>query len=411
MGLAGVKVRIRNLVQCAIWPLGATFVILLFRADIEQLHGLRIRNAVVWGRDFINVWTGGRLALDGKLSALYDPERYRAFQDLAFGTITQHNFSYPPIALFIATPIAGFPYPVAYVLWTMVGGGLFIGAARAFVRSTDGFPVWLVIFTPASLINIWAGHYGFIIGAIWLYAFARVDRAPGRAGVAVSLLAIKPHLALFIPFILVHRKKWTTMAVAAAGVVILIVASGGCFGFDLWRQYVFKVSALQIAMIATPNQFFHTMMPTTTVALEYYPLTRPVAIYGQVATGLYASVMLFIASRRAVPLSELCFPVATATFLTLPDAFNYDMTVACLGFVLLLNRSWEVLGRPERILLVLAFLSPVLTMVLMMFGLPLTPLILMAGLAVQVRHLGKLAGADLSCADRQSAQRVKTLLP
>src|SRR5262249_45791200 len=86
-----------------------------------------------------------------------------------------------------------------------------------------------------------------------------------------------------------------------------------------------------------------------------------------------------------IPIARLCFPAATATFLILPYAFGYDMTVACLGLFLTLHRNWERLTILERGVLGAAFMSPQLTILLSIAGLPLTPLLLLGGLAVQLR--------------------------
>ncbi len=86
-----------------------------------------------------------------------------------------------------------------------------------------------------------------------------------------------------------------------------------------------------------------------------------------------------------MPLGRLCFPAATATFLVLPYAFDYDMTVATLGLMLTLHRRWEALAGWERAVLGAGFLVPQGCILLAMAGLPLTPVFLLGALFVQLR--------------------------
>ena len=90
-----------------LWTLAWSFVLilisLLFLQDIVATHFTpwpSIRGTAIWGRDFANVWTSGRLALEGRLDLLYDLDGYRAYQDALFqGGLRAHNYSYPPPTL------------------------------------------------------------------------------------------------------------------------------------------------------------------------------------------------------------------------------------------------------------------------------------------------------------------------
>jgi hypothetical protein len=69
---------------------------------------------------------------------------------------------------------------------------------------------------------------------------------------------------------------------------------------------------------------------------------------------------------------------ATATFLVLPYAFNYDMTVPMIGALEVMNT--EGASSRYRRLAFYGFIGPQLGMVTAAFGLPLLPLFI-AGLA------------------------------
>jgi hypothetical protein len=79
---------------------------------------------------------------------------------------------------------------------------------------------------------------------------------------------------------------------------------------------------------------------------------------------------------------------ATATFLVLPYAFNYDMEVVGLGAAMLLfdpRRQLDIVG---RVLALLALGSPVLILLLGPHIVPILPLALLGFLCVQARAYG-----------------------
>jgi hypothetical protein len=288
-------------------------------------------------------------------------------------------------------PFGAFPYPLAYALWTLGGATLFFFFARPHLREA-GLPAWLALATPAATINLWAGHFGFLMGALWLLAFRDFDARPRRAGLTTALMAVKPHMALLIPLLLLRRVRWTTILVAGFGVAVIGAMSLLAFGPELWRTYAHATAALEVSTMSMGDQFFQTMMISTMVAMRQHALTAPLAGVAQVATAA-AIVLLWRAAGRDVPLGLLCFPAATATFLVLPYAFDYDMTVATLGIMLTLHRRWDVMAGWERAVLGAAFLVPQGCILLAMAGVPLVPAILLAALVVQMRVEGLLTFA------------------
>src|SRR5829696_8184836 len=51
--------------------LGSMPSLLLFAQDLLDLRGMNLTSGHVWGRDFVNVWTGGHLVLEGRSDMIY----------------------------------------------------------------------------------------------------------------------------------------------------------------------------------------------------------------------------------------------------------------------------------------------------------------------------------------------------
>ena len=173
------------------WAVGGAFIVTFAFRDLLLTHGLIVDNLVVWGRDFANVWTGGHLVNEGLVSKLYDVSAYQAYQRQLFGPIGQHSFSYPPVTFPISAALARLPYLLALLIWQVGGIAFFVWAAKPWWPERIG-PAWLAVLTPAALVNLWAGQYGFFIGGLYLLGWGQLER--GRsilAGIFFGLMLMR----------------------------------------------------------------------------------------------------------------------------------------------------------------------------------------------------------------------------
>ena len=101
--------------------------------------------------DFVNVWSAGKLVLDGQPAQAYDWDIQKQVQVAMLGQSYQGNFAwhYPPPFLFVASLLAHFPYAVAFVGWAVVSLVPYLAVMRAIVGRPFGlllaaaFPVVL----------------------------------------------------------------------------------------------------------------------------------------------------------------------------------------------------------------------------------------------------------------------------
>lgn len=345
-----------------LWLLGGVVAIVCVSVDL-----ITRRTDNLFGRDFTNLWTAGRLVLEHAPSCPFSLYCFRVAMIQELHIATLQNYSYPPTALLIAAPFALFPYFVALALWTVLGVLFFLWAARPYLPSR--FPLALSVLTPAATINIWNGHYGFLFGGLWLLFFRNLDRKPNASGIAAGLLTFKPHLGLVIAVTMLRYRRALIAAIATSA--ILIVLTTAIFGFDTWRAFLTATTATQSKILTrTTPQFYFMMMPSAYVVFGR-------SMIGVAAQITFASAAAFLLARHR---RWNAFSASTATFLIIPYVFNYDMTVACLGFAILLFEKWSELGNWQRRALVLAFFSPELTY----FAPILVPFVLLAALNIQL---------------------------
>lgn len=363
-------------------------LVFLFRDVASAFHhgNLAVAPNTLLGRDFVNVFTGGRLELEGKLTTIYDLYAYNQYQDVLFdGAVQGHNYSYTPVSFLYIWIFGLFPYVVSYFLWLGLTGTAFLFAARPYVEEA-GLPAWTILLLPAVAMNVWAGHYGLLFGALWLGAWRLLDTRPRMAGVLVGLLIVKPHLAILMPLVLIRRRAWTSFLFAGLTVFGAIALSALLFGWTPWLDYVGTTLGYQAAMVDDVGTLFLLMMPTVAPSLFLLGIPPAMAWAVQITIAVAACTALWV--RMPDDPQRAGLAVGCATFLVLPYAFIYDLTVLGIAALLILHRAERLQERPALFFLAaLGFLLPVITIALNAASFPVAPVMIAFLLAILLsRH-------------------------
>ena len=364
------------------WVVGSLLSLQLFYTDYTHSSGGRLEGKAFWGRDFVNLWGGGHFLRDGGALDMYDVDAYRAYLSTFFGALKPHNYSYPPVTFPIAELFSFLPYGVALAAWLLGTGALFVWAVRSWWPSEWHSP-WLALLTPAALVNVWAGHYGFLVGALFLMGWRRLgERKPVEAGVWFGLMLVKPHLALLVPLVLMIRRQWRAMIAGAATVAVLILATIIAYGLDPWSGWLIQGGGKQLSLIDAGKSFYGFMSTSAATAVLRFSDSMAAALLAQAMLAAVALAGLTVAALRRTPIPDLAMLTATATFLVLPYAFNYDLMVVTVAAL----RLWAdpESTRGHRAAAILGFIAPQIGMLVAPLGWPLTPLMLAALFAGQL---------------------------
>lgn len=314
------------------------------------------RAGMLWGRDFSNHWFGGTFVLQGL--DVYQNEAYRAAIS-KYGALAFQNYSYPPHTLLVGVVLAAFPYPMALILWAIVGSWLFYRAAKPFVP----FSPWLVLLVPA-VARIPYGQFGLLTSALFLFSMR-------GSGIAAGFLTMKPHLGIALAAAMAVKRRYRQIAVALGVTLALILIAEALFG--LGRSFLdegLKVQSL-VLLNKTDAPYFG-VMPSAYVALRHTGFEWIAQVF---AAG---GACLILWNFRDAAWKDLAFPIATATFVILPYSFAYDMAVVSVGFAVILYSHWSDLSWPQRAVAIAAFSTPNLV------ATDMVPLILLAGLWLQL---------------------------
>lgn len=365
-----------------LFALGAVVPLLLFGRDLFLQQGGNITGNAYWGRDFLIWWTGGQLIAEGRLDLIYDLNGFQAAAMSRFGQIDWLGYPYPPATFPIAILFGALPYFLAWALWHTLSAALLLFACRRWWTPEMG-PLWLAVATPAALFNIWAGHWGLLVSALFLLGFDAIARGrPLAAGIFFGFMLVKPHLAVLVPLVLLVRREWTAIGSAVLTVGVLVAASVLMFGIQPWLDYFVRITAPQVSLISMHGTFLSLMSTSPTTAMLRMGASDGMAWAVQLLLALgSAGLVAWAALDRSRP-REAALLAASCTFLLLPYGFNYDLNAVMVAALFIATRPG--IATPYRWLAALGFLAPVMGLVLAGIGLPGIPLMIAALIAAQL---------------------------
>ena len=126
------------------------------------------------GRDFLNIWMGGRAALSDGPAVFFDYWAYNVYLQAFFGTGDLHHYfwSYPPHILLFIWPFGLMPYLAAFALWSLLGIMLFMFAVSA--GGVERKNLLFIAVAPAVAVNLFIGQNGCFFAALLIGGLEKV---------------------------------------------------------------------------------------------------------------------------------------------------------------------------------------------------------------------------------------------
>ena len=207
--------------------LGVIFLLLLGYHRREQALGAK--------NDFVTFYAGAKLAGTPELysrAANVELIKKLAGEDMGMMYIR------PPFYAAILKPLAWLPFLAAYALFTCLSLASYLWFAARFTKECPALPFLSAISIP-FLADLTAGQDAAfmlaILGAAILLARAGKDFG---AGLVLSLCAFKPHLFLFVPVLLIMKRRWWMTGGGVVGGVALAVLGTIVNGPAAWIAWV-----------------------------------------------------------------------------------------------------------------------------------------------------------------------------
>jgi arabinofuranan 3-O-arabinosyltransferase len=286
--------------------------------------------------DFVNVWSAGKLVLDGHPAWAYDWAIQKQVQVAVLGQGYEGNFAwhYPPPFLFIAVLLAHFPYAVAFIGWAAISLVPYLAVMRAIVGRPFG--LLLAAAFPVVLTNTLVGQNGFLTAALIGGTLYLMPVRPILAGICLGLLSYKPQYGLLFPLVLVAASRWTVFFTAGIVAVVMAFASWLAFGTESWQAFFHWMPMFSQAFL-TEGRAPWGKMQSIFASVRYFGGAEQLAwVFQWILSGTVAVLLaLMWRSRISYPLKAAA--LAAGTLLTTPYLFLYDVMVLAIAVAFLVR--------------------------------------------------------------------------
>jgi len=353
------------------------------------------------GHDFLAFWSASHVALHQAPADAYSAAAIVAAHQLAYPALSGYfPWIYPPTFLLVVLPLALLPHLVAYAAFVAATFAAYVAALRRIAPTAAA--AMLIAAAPATFANATHGQNGFLTAALLGAAALLLDRRPALAGVAIGLLAYKPHWALLLPVALAASGRWRTFAAAAATAAGFLLASAAVLGlgtFDgFWRILPLMRRVTEDGLIPW------SYMPTVFSAVRLGGGGVAAAYAAQAAAAAAAVAAVAWLWRRPAPSGLQWAGTIAATVLATPYLFDYDLAAMGIALALVIREGWRTgFLDGERAVLLLVWLVPLVgTLLAETTAVQAGPAAMAAFLALVVRRVrrGDLRHATLSPAAR-----------
>ncbi len=259
--------------------------------------------------DFYSFWAGARLVGPN----LYDPAQAEAIQRAVSPLIESKRYIRPPFYALILWPLGLLPFQVAYLIWFVINLTAFLTFVRLW-RFREEVYLACAFFLPLGWSFAILQDAPLMLVAV--AAGARlVERKRELAGGAVlALCAVKPHLFLFVPVVLIAHKKYRALAGMLASGCVLYLLSSAVLGLS-WPSAFFQAVLGNEATI-------HPRLLGLAGLLSRFGAPRWVLVFGTIAGAL----IVYYRAQSAAWLPSVALAVAAGTAFA-PRAMVYDASL------------------------------------------------------------------------------------
>jgi hypothetical protein len=323
---------------------------------ITDSHGLGIPT------DFVNVWSAGRLALDGHPAQAWDWDIQKQVQIEVLGQTYPGNFAwhYPPPFLFVAAFLAQFPYAVAFLGWVAVSFVPYLAMMRATVGKPFGF--LLAACFPVLINNATVGQNGFLTAALIGGTLYFLPMRPILSGICLGLLTYKPQYGLLFPLVLIAAAQWRVFITAAITAVILALVSLLAFGIESWQAFLHWMPMFSQAFL-TEGRAPWFKLQSVFGLVRYFGGSEQLGWICQWTLTAAVATTVVMIWRSNVRYSLKAASLAVGALLATPYLFLYDMMVLAIPFGYLVRiglargfRAYEVPALGLALVLILVFM-------------------------------------------------------
>lgn len=283
--------------------------------------------------DFLNLYTGASLALDGNFANLHSPQVQLARERQFVPNLpTLVPFVRPPFYALLLAPLALFPFGIAFWIWLTVQCALLFGCwAWALYRWGPDALIFGALYLPTAL-GIASGQDCTVMLAILIATYALSEKGNHFAsGAALGLGLIKFHLFLLWPVALLIQRRWRMMLGASAAVAAESLVS-------LWLS---GTSGMAGYFHLLRNRDIERLSPSPELMINVHGLAINFGMDNLVVRGLLVGVAILLVAAACwrAPLWQWIAAASAGSLLVPPHVYGYDASLLLLSIWLAIFMS------------------------------------------------------------------------
>lgn len=306
-------------------------------------------------RDFITFYAAAELADAGRAVDAYDLDKMYAAEKAVWAKSEKYAWFYPPTFHALITPLTLLDYKPAFATFMALTLAFFVYAAR---QLAPQYNLWFPLLAfPAVLVNLIYGQNAFLTAGLGILAFVWLEKRPWLAGLCIGLLAIKPHMAVLFPVVLLCGRHHQAFISAALTTAAVCLASTWIIGYESWpvffqslndaRQFLESGQlrwSQMISLFSVVKQLGGSSMLAHSIHIAYALLLTAFTVYVWLKT-------------KDLALRATSFVIASLHFS--PYMYDYELVWMAIPLILMTLRGLQYGWlRGEREALVLAWLFP-----------------------------------------------------
>ena len=313
--------------------------------------GLLDRTGRLKAPDFLQFYTYGWLARDGRWNRLYDADAHaevaRERVDPRM-TLTAFRPNYSPVVAVLMAPFAALPFLDAWALWSAISVVLYalalalVATMTTHVRKDPATLALAAIAFPALFIVVRYGQITalsllLIAASAWLHS--RQQRF--AAGIALGALAYKPNLLLVPVLALTAMREWRVLSGLALGACIESAAGIALVGWTGFMRYL----GILAALAAHPDwvQAFPTESHSFRGFVRLLTPWPPGLILASISAVIVGTWAVYRVWQQSDDPRLRWAALTTATLIATPHLITYD--VLLLSVTLMLAADWVISSR------------------------------------------------------------------
>jgi hypothetical protein len=285
--------------------------------------------------DFLNLYTGASLALEGNFTHLHSPQvqlnRERQFVPELPALVP---FVRPPFYALLLAPLALLPFGMAFWVWLAVQTTLLFGCwAWALSRWGPDALTFGAFYLPTAL-GIATGQDCVVMLAILITSYTLSEKGDNfPSGAVLGLGLIKFHLFLLWPVALLIQRRWRMMLGACAAVAAECLVS-------LWLSGTHGIAEyFQLLR----NKDIERLNPSPELMIDLQGLAINLHIDALLFRALLVGVVILLVAAACwrAPLWRWMAAASTGSLLVAPHVYGYDAGLLLLSIWLAIFMSTD----------------------------------------------------------------------